>query len=160
MFSSTLLTQPPRSSLSTRVQKMNTSLADGYIKLQAKIRHTLCSFESYMKKERKLYVCTMQFTATNQCTKHVGKQLIWADIWVYSHSYRLAIYCTTNSSQVLRRRGRKIWKIFGKKHNFYEHPVGLLINKPYFNFGSFVYADLILYWRQLFTTKIFWNYHV
>ena len=45
---------------------------------------------------------------------HVRDQLIWSEIWVYSHPYRLAIFCTTNSSTVLaRERSQNIensWK--------------------------------------------------
>ena len=40
---------------------------------------------------------------------------------VYSHSYLLAIFCTTNSSPCKRRRGRKILKILGKKQIFFNN---------------------------------------
>ena len=39
-----------------------------------------------------------QFTAIHPL--HVREQLIWNKIWMYSHSYWLAIFCTTNSSPV------------------------------------------------------------
>ena len=60
-----------------------------------------------------LYLCFAQFNATHPL--HAEEQLILAkDLGVQSHSNRLAIFCTTNSSPVLAKRGRKILKIRGK----------------------------------------------
>ena len=62
-----------------------------------------------------------QFTATHP--QHRGGHLISSEIWVYSHSYWMAIFCTANSSPGEGGRGRKILKNVGKNTIFNEHPV-------------------------------------
>ena len=62
-----------------------------------------------------------QFTATHPL--HVGEQFIW----VYSHSYWLAIFCTTNSSPVLARERSQNIENSWKKTIFNEHPVCICV---------------------------------
>ena len=59
---------------------------------------------------KKMRFFSSKITATHPL--HVWYQLIWSEIWVYTHSYWLAIFCTANTSPVLAResRGGKILK--------------------------------------------------
>ena len=66
-----------------------------------------------------------KFTANHPL--HEGDQLICFEIWVYSHSYWLTFFCTTNSSPVLaRERSQNIvnsWKKYLKNTLYLQRDV-------------------------------------
>ena len=69
-------------------------------------------------------MCSFPFTPTDP--KHVGEQLILSKIWVYSHSYWLAIFCTTNSRPGKEGEVAKYWKLL-EKHNIALHRESLCL---------------------------------
>ena len=64
-------------------------------------------------------MCYFQFSATHP--QHVGEQQNWSKIWVYCHSYWLAIFCT----------------FLKKKHNYWQTPCSYRENKMCKNFPKF-----------------------
>ena len=56
---------------------------------------------------------------------HVGEQLIWPEVWVYSHSFWLAHFLYNQWLQPSSGEGEvaTYWKFLGKNTIFNEHPV-------------------------------------
>ena len=70
-----------------------------------KLWHTGCSLK---------IVFFSKYPATHPL--HEGDQLIWSEIWVYSHPYGSPFPVQPIAARSLRGRGRKILKILGNKH--------------------------------------------
>ena len=67
-------------------------------------------------------LCFSQLTATHPL--HELEQLVWSQIWLYSHSFWLTIFCQTNSSPVLaRERSKNIENSWEKSTIINEHLV-------------------------------------